>query len=374
MKQILLLAAVLLVGCTSGYRSYKKGDYVKATFDAVERLRNAPTNDKAAFVLSKTYPLAVESLQRELVRAKASTSPTNYELVVQHYETLNTLANEIFHSPAALKIIPKPLEFIAEAAQAKEKAAYQCYELGLKLLNNTTVHDARLAYVLFKRANSYVYDFRDVQKLIDEARFQGTLRVFFEKPVTSNRFQYSADFFSSNLLAELNRSLEKHLIAFYSAELNETNSNLRPHQYLVLNFEDFSIGNVFDTQRVMDVKRDSVLVGTATVNGQKVNVYNTVTAKLSTFRREIKSGGVLSVKIFNDKNQLIDQQNFSGEYVWYSSWSTFNGDERALSAEQKRQCELRPQLPPPHQNLFVEFTKPIYSQTLNYLRNYYKKR
>ena len=116
------------------------------------------------------------------------------------------------------------------------------------------------------------------------------------------------------------------------------------------------------------------MVGTATVNGQKVNVYNTVTAKLSTFRREIKSGGVLSVKIFNDKNQLIDQQNFSGEYVWYSSWSTFNGDERALSAEQKRQCELRPQLPPPHQNLFVEFTKPIYSQTLNYLRNYYKKR
>jgi hypothetical protein len=142
---------------------------------------------------------------------------------------------------------------------------------------------------------------------------------------------------------------------------------------LVLNFEDFSIGNVYDSKKTVDLKRDSVIVGTATIDGKKVNVYNTVTAKLNSFRREIKSGGILSVRVFDQQNRLIEQRNFSGEYVWYTNWSTYNGDDRALTADQKKQCEQNPQLPPSQQTLFVEFTKPIYSQAFSYIRQFYNK-
>ena len=121
------------------------------------------------------------------------------------------------------------------------------------------------------------------------------------------------------------------------------------------------------------MKSDSVKVGTATVNGKKVDVYNVVTAKYHTYRREIKSGGVLSVRIFDGQNRLIQQRNFAGEYVWYTTWASYNGDERALTAEQKNSINRQPQIPPSHQQLFVEFTKPIYSQAVSYIKSYYNR-
>jgi hypothetical protein len=114
-------------------------------------------------------------------------------------------------------------------------------------------------------------------------------------------------------------------------------------------------------------------MGTATVNGKKVNVYNTVKAKYSTYRREILSRGILSVRIYDNNNVLIQQRNFAGQYVWYTTWASFNGDERALTTEQRKLCDVSPQIPPSHQQMFVEFTKPIYSQAYSYIRSYYNK-
>lgn len=375
MKQQLLIAiAIILVAtsCSSGYKAYKKGDYYKAAFDAVDKLRTSPGSDKAQYVLSKTYPLALETAQRDIENARLENTPNNYENVVYHYERLNQLADNIFHCPAALKIIPKPTEFRAELSDARQKAAAQVYELGLKALDAGTLNEARSAFQYFQRANSYAYGYRDVLKLIEEAHFQGTLRVMFEKPVTGMKYQYSADFFSTNLISELSRNLEKRMIRIYNFDQN-SNLAVKPHQYLVLNFEDFSIGNVYDSKKTEEFKRDSVKTGTATIQGKKVDVYSTVTAKLNTYRREIKSGGILSVRIFDQNNQLIEQRNFSGEYVWYTSWATFNGDERALTDKQKNLCNVEPQIPPSQQTLFVEFTKPIYSQAYNYIRQFYNK-
>lgn len=375
MRKLLLSIAIILLtaSCSSGYKAYKKGDYYKAAIDAVERLRSAPGSDKASYVLSKTYPLALQACQREIETAKLENTPNNYENVVFQYERINQLADNIYRCPAANKIISKPTEFRVELSEARKIAAAQVYEMGLKSLNAGTIFDARNAMNQFIRANNYEYGYKDALKLIEEARYQGTLRVMFEKPITGMKYQYSADFFSSNLMSDLSRNLEKRMIQFFNYEQFANNKEVQPHQYLVLNFEDFSIGNVFDSKKTIDLKRDSVKVGTATVGGKKVDVYNTVTAKLNTFRREIKSGGILSVRIFDQQNRLIEQRNFSGEYVWYTTWASYNGDERALTAEQQKQCEREPQLPPSQQTLFMEFTKPIYSQAFGYIRQFYNK-
>lgn len=376
MKQYLLVALTIILvatSCSSGYKAYKKGDYYKAAVDAVDKLKSSPNSDKASYVLTKTYPLALQDVKREIEYAKLDNSPNNYENIVLQYERINQLAYNIYHCPAANRIIPTPTEFPTELSEARQKAAGQVYEMGLKALDAGTIFEARTAMQLFQRSNNYVYGYRDALKLIDEARFQGTLRVMFEKPVTGVKYQYSADFFSTNLLSEISKNLEKRMIQFYNYDRYGNNSEIRPHQYLVLNFEDFSIGNVYDSKKTVEVKRDSVKVGTAKIEGKTVAVYNTVTAKLNTFRREIKSGGLLSVRIFDQQNRLIEQRNFSGEYVWYTTWSSFNGDERALTAEQIKQCERTADVPPSQQALFVEFTKPIYSQAYSYIRQFYTK-
>ena len=90
-------------------------------------------------------------------------------------------------------------------------AASQCYDLGLKNLETGTLEGGRSAFNLFLRTNNYVNGYRNVIQLTDEARYQGTLRVMFEKPLTNSRFQYSADFFSANLYTDLSIYAEKKI-------------------------------------------------------------------------------------------------------------------------------------------------------------------
>ena len=373
-KLLFLLAVTMLTfACSSGYKAMKKGDYYKAVIDAVDKLRSSPRSDKAGYVLTKAYPMAVKAAERDIAAAIASNSQTAYETVVYEYERINQMANAIYKTPRANELIPEPVTYHAELTAAREKAAAQFYDLGLRALDAGTLEQGRYAYQFFNKTNEFHYGYRDVLNLIEEARFAATLRVVVEKPLTGRSYQLSADFFSDELMSEVSQYLRKRFIRFYNFYEYQQNRELQPHQFLVLNFEDFSIGNVRDTKNTVEMKSDSVKVGTATVNGKKVDVYNVVTARYHTYRREIKSGGVLSVRIFDGQNRLIQQRNFAGEYVWYTTWASYNGDERALTAEQKNSINRQPQIPPSHQQLFVEFTKPIYSQAVSYIKSYYNR-
>src|SRR5690606_28242293 len=64
-------------------------------------------------------------------------------------------------------------------------------------------------------------------------------------------------------------------------------------------------------------------------------VYATVKATLYEYQKTITSKGVVSFKIIDAKTgALLSVEKMPGEFVWSSRWATFNGDERALSAEQ----------------------------------------
>ncbi len=121
------------------------------------------------------------------------------------------------------------------------------------------------------------------------------------------------------------------------------------------------------------VTRDSVKVGEAKVDGKVVPVYNTVKAKLTTYRKEVMSSGLLSMIVVDAKtNGVLTHRKFNGEYVWVSQWARFNGDERALDDQQIRMCKLREQQPPVPQDLFLEFTKPIYNQLIPAIKGFYQ--
>ena len=129
-----------------------------------------------------------------------------------------------------------------------------------------------------------------------------------------------------------------------------------------------------ESKSTVTVSRDSVLVGTTTVNGRNQNVYGTVKAEMTTLRREVISQGVLTAKIINAANNRIEQnRNFPGKFVWFNEWATYKGDERALTDAQKRTTNTEPLMPPPQQDLFIEFTKPIFDQTVSFVRNYYNQ-
>lgn len=102
-------------------------------------------------------------------------------------------------------------------------------------------------------------------------------------------------------------------------------------------------------------------------------IYGTVKATLYHYTKTTTSKGIVSFRIIDAKTgALLSVQKMPGEFVWRSEWATFNGDERALSPAQLTLTKQKELPPPAPQDLFIEFTRPIYDQITTKLKDFYK--
>ena len=371
---IFLLFVVLLfmTGCKSSSKLYNKGKYSQAVIESVRKLRSSPNDAESQTILVQSYPMAVNMALREINNALQSNSVTRYDIVIDRYELLNRLANEIYTSPKAVELIRSPQEFNEELRQSKDVAAEHYYEQGVKAMSDRTVKQARTAHQFFVKANTYVNGYRDVIAKMDEALFAATLHVVVEAPRLPERYQFSADFFYSNLVTEMNKSNQQRYVHFYTPEEAENSGMKNPHQYIGLDFLDFTVGSVNESKTTKEVKRENVPI-TVEIGGRQTTANTTVTANLTTHRREIISGGKLHVRIIDAATEgITNQRSFEGSYVWVSEWGSFTGDDRAFTDEQKKIVARQATAPPPNQDLFIEFTKPIYTQVVSYVRTVYR--
>ena len=102
-------------------------------------------------------------------------------------------------------------------------------------------------------------------------------------------------------------------------------------------------------------------------------IYATVKATVFIYTKTITSNGVLDFRIIDaGSNSVISQEKLPGEFIWQTQWATFNGDERALTEEQLELSKLKEAPPPSPQALFIEFTKPIFDQMTQKVRDFYR--
>ncbi len=370
-----LILCLFLLSCKSGQKALEHGDYYNATLQAVNRLRSNPTSEKALVAVKEGYPLSITYFQGKIDNALSAAIPFKYTEVAGHYEKLNQLSDEISRCPAALNLFPKLNYYTGELAQSRGMAAEEQYSAGLvneKLNTRLSWKDAYFNYV---QADRFVQGFKDAKNRLDEAKYNATWKVIVEQIKVSNKYQLTSDFFLNQIIENLVRNRPNEFVAYYSPASAEKEGLRNPDQLLKMDFDDFVIGQVYDKETILEVSRDSVEVGTVTTkDGQKLKAYNTVKAKLSIKRRELISKGVLDVTIVDlAGDRVVSQQKFPGQFTWFNEWATFNGDERALNKEQLEMCK-RKQIPPPDpQNLFVEFTKPIFNQVTPFLKSFYRK-
>lgn len=368
----IIFSAFLVVNCSSGKRSLQKGKYIQATYEAVKQLKSNPNNKKATSVLIQSYPLAKEESLRKIQNAKTSNSPDKYSIAADEYLELNELADLIHSSPKALELIGQPSDFNKELSEVLPLAAEEKYVQGEKLLKTGNIMDAREAYYMFVKVNEYVRTYKDVDKKILEALDAATLKVVLEKPQPPGRYQLSSDFFYNNLMSEMNKFSKNRFLHFYTWQETENGNRIHPDQFIVLDFEDFSVGNIYESSDRYEAIKDSVVIGRTQVNGHSVDVYGKVKANVNLHKQEVSSQGQLSVKVINsDNTRILENKRFSGKFVWGNQWLTFNGDERALNEEEYKLSKGGPLIPPPNQDLFIEFTKPIFNQTIGFIKTYY---
>lgn len=373
---IIVLSIALLASCNSSKRLLERGAYYQSVMSAVDKLQRSPNNKKSQNALRKAYPLAVEDLLNEIKKAKSNAVDMPWSVIADAYQSLNNMYEAINASPTARQVVRNPKEYYRQYAEVRENAAAEQYDLAERLMGMNTREDAKQAYFHYRAADEFQQGYRDVEQKLMDAKAAATLTVVVETvPVPSRFFKVSADFFFDQVDNHLRQLMSRNeFVAFYSEKDARSIGLRRPDQVLKLQFEDFNVGQSRAFQNKETIERDSVEVGEVTLeNGRKKSVMGTVKATLITRRLEVLSNGVLSMTINEGgSNTRIYRDEMPGEFLWFAEWATFQGDERALSEEQLQLCKSVEATPPQPQDLFVEFTRPIFSNLTQQLNRYYQ--
>jgi len=379
MKNLNLLPFALLlflfVGCKTAKKAFKRGDYDESVFRAAEKLRDSPNASTSADILKQAYPLAIRQNLDDVARYQNATEAFHWEPVVNAYKRLNTMYNALRRCPECERLVTVR-SFMNEERDAREKAAADRYEAGMAAMRNKESRQmAREAYTHFETCDAMVGGYQNVRSLLDESFDYASFKVVVEQVlVTSRTYQLSNEFFQNKVseFLQTNRRLNK-FVQFYTPQ-EAANSRLKADHVIKLEFDDFVVGQTIINSNTETVtSKDSVKVGETTVAGKKIPVYNRVTAKLNRTRKSVLSSGLLDMQIMDFRTKsVVTQEKFRGDFNWFCEWGSFNGDERALTSEQKQMCNSREINPPPPQQLFIEFSKPIYDRLTSKIRDYYK--
>ncbi len=365
---ILVGAAVVLASCGSALQSYKKGDYLTASEKAVNKLQSKPNDADARYVLEHAYPLLQDKALREIDSLDANLSIRNNEKVIDLYERLNKLSIQITYCPAAHEIVPQPGAYNDVLQDRKNATADYFYGEGMHALDAGTLEQARKALDDFKEAAKYVPDYKDVEDKIAEAREAATMHVVVEEPLFTFRLRPGDDMRYRWLMDEINRSYYRYPVHFYSMY----DVAITPQQRVVLDFQDFVIGNAVTTTRTETLTRE-VVVGSTVIDGKTEYIYETVSARITIYRMQVIAEGLLDVRITDYRTgRYLNQRTLRRNAVWFTEWATFTGDRRALSGNAAVLAGRGPEIAPHSDILYSQVVNQLYDDAARYIESVYR--
>ena len=366
------IALFFLSACTSSKQQFEKGNYEKAVALSIKKLRKKPDNSKQKNILKAAYQYAVKVSEEKIKQHQQSTDRFKWDRVIQQYQKMQQLYTDLLQCPACLSIV-SPVDLQNELNQALVQGAQVYVEEGQKALATKEKEGGRLAYRHFAQAKAYQNDYGNIDLMLNEARIQGTEIIGISRiPVSSKVLQLNTAFFLQQLTQALNDL--NYFFAVFAPVEQLVAQNQQADQVVNLSFDDYYIGQTYVKEVRESLVRDSVKVGEVTDSlGTKYAVYGEVKADLQRFEKTIESGGLLNIAIEEPNNRnILFQQKIPSTTIWENNWATYQGDKRALTKEELALTQEKELLPPPPQELFYSFTRPLFDQSANILRRRYR--
>jgi hypothetical protein len=333
-----LILIVLIESCTSGKSAYKHGDYYTAVLEAVHRLRQSPDNKRSKAVLHLSYQAAVDFLNTDVQNQITSNANFKWKNVVQDYNKVNNLYENIRTSPGALNIIPNPINKYKELNAAKDSAAAECYDRGVEAMLKNTREDAKQAFFLFTDANTFSPAYRESIEMMQQAKFNATLKVVVQ-PSVQNYWNWNFD-------PVVFGNTGNQFVKFYTPEQAQRENLEKIDQFLLVSVHGYQESRPTISKTVQNYS-DSVKVGEKTVNNQKVPVNEKITAQVTVFEKIIPYSGALQLFIQDGRNNAeLSNSRIASELTWNNRWAACTGDSRCIPSGVKGLCNGRESYPP----------------------------
>lgn len=359
-----LVALLLFESCSSGKSAYKHGDYYDAVLQAVQRLRQKPDHKKSREILNLSYKAAVDFLESDAQNQISANANFKWKTAVTNYEKVNRLYEEIRKSPGAMQVISNPISRYNELTEVKGKAAEESYEAGLQSMLKNTREDAKQAYFMFSDANNYSPGYREAIEMIEQSKFNATLKVVVE-PTVQNPQDWNFESLVFGYTAN-------QFVKFYTQQQSQEANLPKVDQFLKVNVNGFQENRPVITKRVENYK-DSVKTGEKVVNNVKVPVYQKVSADLTIYTKVVRARGSASLVITDATSRAeIKNQELVSSTEWTYQWATSSGDARALS-KSNRDLTAKREASYQQGSLMAQTKRELDQQLSNVIAGFYKK-
>ncbi|WP_372775869.1 hypothetical protein [Mangrovibacterium sp.] len=375
----LLVVALFLGACSSGQKALDRGNFREAIAKAVNRLSNSPDNRKAQQVVAEGYPMAMQYYQEEIDQILSGNDVFKWNRTLAVMNEVNGISESIRRIPAARRIISSPKIYSSELEDVTRRAADEHYTVGQNLLARQNRDDAKQACRNFRECDRLVPGYQNVLQLMDEAKDIATLKVVVEPlPAPSMNYELTADFFYNQLMERMNQLYPtQSFVNFYSPQEAQAAKLDYPDMVVKLAFMDFYIERPkhYEEERILDreiMEEVQVKVSRDSVRTERRPIR--VKGKIKVLTDEVASGGLIRVRISDfQANKTVLDNTVPGEFLWRNQYGIFIGDNRVLNKDEVRILNNAAVPPPGPQDMFLEFTKPIYSRLTEQMNSFFRR-
>src|SRR5690554_573444 len=182
MKRItwLILTALFLSSCASSSKLIQRAQYDSAIQKSVKKLRKNPSKEKEILNLERSYQIANEQNYERIRFLKRENNPRNLEEIMRLYTIMKnrqTLVRTVTPLYLRDRVVQFPyIDYDEEIISARSGATEYYYNQALELMKRNDKMAYREAWQSLARVKEYSGDYRDVNNLMDEARYKGISR------------------------------------------------------------------------------------------------------------------------------------------------------------------------------------------------------
>ncbi len=352
---LLLFTALFSISCNSVKRTQKfvsQGDYNQAMELAVKKLqkdKGAKEYDAHIRLLEEAFLKAKDEGTRHIAFLKKENNPASAKEI--YYTYLDLQAHQDLIRPL-LPLYSNEMgrnasfvfsDYSNDLLAAKDAYVKSLYQEAIVYMQRNTKQDYRSAFNVLCELDEVQPNYRDVNQLREDAHLQGTDFVF----VTLNN--HTGQFIPYRLEKDLLDFNTYGLDDFWTEYHAQRENGINYDMGIDLNFQTIQISpeRISDrqftrNQRIKDgyeYRRDrgGNIVKDSLGNPIKIEKFKDVSATvyITTQEKAVLVGGSVIYKDLNKRRQL-NSFPISSEFVFENIFAKYRGDERALTAEDRR--------------------------------------
>jgi hypothetical protein len=373
----LLLPLLLFAACKSPGKAFNQGNYNDAIERSVRKLQKDPDDAESKRILQSAYTYAVNQYEEKIRSLSDLHSDNRWEQIYLQYSQLQRLYDKINESPAAVQAA-KPVNYASYLATYRDKSAEAHIQKAVALLdaNDADKSSYREAYYELRAALKFRPDDDDILKKLEDAREAATVNILLVPIDVHGSYRYNTSYafrnFEANLVHKIRNGVNNEFLNFMT-DSDSRSTRTEPDEVVEMRLGSLSIGRPYDESKTRTITKEVVVKETVYSKDSVIKEYAKVEARITTTKRLVVSNAELYMSIRNPERLMLWNDNVPAEHRWATTFTTYTGDERALSDSDKALLNKTPQRPPNEEDVVDNLLQELAQNVTQRLRSYYNR-